>query len=274
MSDLQNLFLEYPVVIRAGCFLLLIMLFLLLEIYWPGRVASKQQNSRRLNNAALLGVDFIAVRLFVPFAAYELALITAERDLGLFNLLQLPFFLNVLLTIVIFDLLIYVQHVLFHRLDILWRVHRVHHTDLEVDVTTGIRFHPIEIVFSLFYKILAVYLLGPAAFAVVLYEIVLNSASLFTHSNIRLNKKFDAILRKVFVTPDMHRIHHSAIKYETNSNYGNLFSFWDKLFGTYRKQATTSYEKMIIGLDEFRDPLSGNVLQLLKNPFMKSGSPG
>jgi len=143
----------------------------------------------------------------------------------------------------------------------------VHHTDLEFDVTTAIRFHPLEIVLSMFYKLIAVYLIGPLAFAIILYEIILNAAALFGHSNIMLNTKFDSVLRTLFVTPDMHRIHHSVVRKETDSNYGNVFSIWDRVFKTYRALPEAGYDDMVIGLDKFRQPSSGQVLQLLKNPF-------
>lgn len=270
MHNFQTFLLEHDAAIRLGCFMVLIILFMLLERMRPRRISEKSASNRRINNFALLGIDIIAVRLLVPLATYEVAVMTAEREAGLFNILQLPFIANVLLTIIIFDLLIYFQHVAFHKFNILWRSHRVHHTDIEIDVSTGIRFHPIEITLSLFYKLAAVYLLGPVAFAIVLYEIILNSASLFTHSNILINSKLDKILRTVFVTPDLHRIHHSVIKYETDSNYGNLFSVWDKLFRTYRKQPEAGYEKMELGLNEFRGELSNKLLQLLKIPFLVS----
>jgi sterol desaturase/sphingolipid hydroxylase (fatty acid hydroxylase superfamily) len=176
----------------------------------------------------------------------------------------------VILTIIIFDFLIYIQHVVFHKINFLWRVHRVHHTDLEFDVTTGIRFHPVEIVLSMFYKLIAVYLIGPLAFSIILYEISLNAAALFSHSNILLNTKLDRALRTIFVTPDMHRIHHSVIRKEIDSNYGNLFSFWDKVFKTYTALPEAGYENMMIGLEQFRELSSGQILQLLKNPFTNS----
>ena len=267
MENIQIFVLEHESYFRFGSFLVLLVLFLLLESFWPRR-NSDQQFDRRINNLMLQVINLVVLRLFVPLATIQVAIITTEQQTGLFNVLSTPFWLNVLLTIIVFDLLIYIQHVVFHKFNFLWLIHRVHHTDLDFDVTTGIRFHPIEIIISMVYKLFAVYLLGPNALAIVIYEILLNGAALFTHSNILINKKIDSVIRLIFVTPDMHRVHHSVIKRETNSNYGNLFSFWDKLFQTYNKEPEAGYENMVIGLDEFRDKLSSQILFMLKTPFL------
>jgi sterol desaturase/sphingolipid hydroxylase (fatty acid hydroxylase superfamily) len=269
MNQIQIFFLEHQAELRMYSFIFLILFFMTLELIIPRRVDGKHK-FRRLNNITLLFVNFIAARLLVPLATFEVALYVADKNIGLLNILSLPVFLSVILTIVIFDLLIYIQHVIFHKFNFLWRIHRVHHTDLEFDVTTGIRFHPIEIVLSMFYKLAAVYLIGPMAFAIILYEILLNAAALFGHSNILLSNRLDKILRKIFVTPDMHRIHHSVLRKETDSNYGNIFSIWDKLFKTYRRLPEAGYDDMVIGLDKFREPSSGQIFQLLKNPFIAS----
>ena len=270
MSGFQHYFLEHEATFRLSGFIILILVFMLFELVWPRHISDKKYKYRRINNILLLVINSLATRLFVPLATYQVATIAAERNYGLFNLVSLPLLLNIVITIIVFDFLIYLQHIVFHKLNILWKIHRVHHTDLDFDVTTGIRFHPFEIVLSMFYKLAAVYLLGPAAFAIILYEILLNAAALFTHSNILLNSRLDTLLRKVFVTPDMHRIHHSVLKFETDSNYGNIFSFWDKLFSTYRPIPEAGYDGMVIGLNEFRDVADGQLIQLLKTPFMKS----
>jgi len=267
MEFLQIFFLEHQAELRMSSLVGLILIFSVLEIIWPRRIVDVNTKYRRLNNILLLTINFIAVRLLVPLATFEVALYVADKDIGLFNILSLPMLLNVVLTIIVFDLLIYIQHVVFHKYDVLWRIHRVHHTDLEFDVTTGIRFHPIEIILSMLYKLIAVYLIGPISFAIILYEIMLNAAALFGHSNIFLNKKLDCALRTIFVTPDMHRIHHSTLRKETDSNYGNIFSIWDKVFKSYRALPEAGYDGMVIGLDKFRDTSSGQLLQLLKNPF-------
>lgn len=267
MSQLQVFFIEHQAELRLYSFIGLILLFAGLEMIWPRRKANEYSKIRRLNNILLLLLNSVAVRLLVPLATFEVALIVADKEFGLLNTISLPILLSVILTIIIFDFLIYIQHIIFHKLNFLWRVHRVHHTDIEFDVTTGVRFHPVEIVLSMFYKLAAVYLIGPIAFAIILYEIILNAAALFSHSNILLNPKLDSLLRTLFVTPDMHRIHHSVLRKETDSNYGNIFSIWDKVFKTYRALPEAGYDDMVIGLDKFREPSSGKLLQLLKNPF-------
>ncbi len=268
MNQLQIFFLEHEATLRLSSFIVLMLIFLGLELIWPRRASDVKYRFRRLNNFMLLAVNVIAVRLFVPIATFEVAVSVAEKEVGLLNLMTLPLLLDVILTLIIFDFLIYIQHVIFHKVKFLWRIHRVHHTDLEFDVTTAIRFHPVEIVLSMFYKLAAVYLIGPVAFAIILYEIILNGAAIFTHSNILLDAKLDRLLRMVIITPDMHRIHHSTVRIETDSNYGNIFSIWDKLFKTYRALPEAGYDEMVIGLDEFRDPSSGKLQQLLKNPFI------
>ena len=267
--QLQQYFIEHESILRMSSFVVLILLLMLTEHFLPRRKYDKHIKYRRINNLLLMLVNLLAVRLLIPLTIYQIAIYTQENNTGLFNLLSLPLILNILLTIVIFDLLIYIQHVVFHKIRFLWDIHRVHHTDLEFDVTTSIRFHPIEIVLSTLYKSVAVYLIAPVAFAIILYEILLNAAALFTHSNIYLNKKIDALLRTIIVTPDMHRIHHSVNKFETDSNYGNIFSFWDKIFSTYRPAPKAGYDAMIIGLNEFRDEKFGQLPQLLKIPFIE-----
>jgi sterol desaturase/sphingolipid hydroxylase (fatty acid hydroxylase superfamily) len=271
MTQFQIFFIENEAILRLFSFIILLFIFMGLELIKPRRVSAKDNWSRRANNILLLVVNIITVRLLVPLALFEVAVYAAENDIGLFNLLPIPLILNVVLTLIIFDLLIYIQHVVTHKISFLWRIHRVHHTDLEVDVTTAIRFHPIEIVLSLLYKMIAVVLIGPVAFAIILYEIMLNGAALFTHSNILVNGKIDGLLRMVIVTPDMHRIHHSVVRKETDSNFGNILSLWDKLFKTYRAAPEAGYDKMQLGIDEFRDPHSGKIVQLLKIPFMTAG---
>lgn len=263
MYDPESYFTQHEALIRLGCFSLLLLSLLAFEAKWPRRPPPGGALSRRLSNLGLLCINTLAVRLLVPFAAFEVALYAERHGLGLFNLLAWPFVLNVILTVVIFDLLIYAQHVAFHRLPWLWLIHRTHHSDTHFDVTTGVRFHPLEIALSLFYKLLAVLLLGPAAFAVILYEVLLNSAALFTHSNIRVHKEADGLLRMLLVTPDMHRVHHSTVRAETDSNYGNLFSVWDKLFRTYKPAPAAGYERMRFGLADCRDQNANRLSRLL-----------
>ncbi len=266
----QQYFIAHESAFRLFSFIVILMLLLIVEIFWPRRKPDENNNSRRLNNVLLLLVNYWAARLLVPLATYQVAIYVSENNMGLFNLISVPLLFNVFITVVIFALLIYIQHVVFHKVKLLWNIHRVHHSDLAFDVTTGIRFHPFEIVLSMFYKLLATLLLGPAAFAIILYEILLNAMALFTHSNIYLNSKVDKYLRKIIVTPDMHRIHHSVEQSETDSNYGNIFSFWDKLFKTYHAVPRAGYNDLVIGLQEFRDKSNSQLVQLLKTPFINN----
>ncbi len=268
MTQFQLFFIENDAMLRLSSFVTLLFIFMGLQLLRPKRLPEQGSWVRQVNNILLLLVNIIVVRLLVPLAIFDVATYASENNIGLLNFLDIPLLLNVILTLIVFDLLIYVQHVITHKVNFLWRIHRVHHIDREVDVTTGIRFHPFEIVLSVFYKMLAVVIVGPVAFAVILYEILLNAAALFTHSNILLNPKLDKFLRTIIVTPDMHRIHHSVLKDETDSNYGNILSVWDKLFKTYRLLPKAGYDDMVIGLDEFRAPASGQLLQLLKTPFI------
>jgi sterol desaturase/sphingolipid hydroxylase (fatty acid hydroxylase superfamily) len=268
MTQFQLFFIENEAMLRLSSFITLLFILMVLQLARPRRLPVQGNWYRQVNNILLLVVNIIVVRLLVPLALFDVAVYASEKNIGLFNFVEMPLLINIVLTLIIFDLLIYIQHVITHKVNFLWRIHRVHHIDREVDVTTGIRFHPFEIVLSVFYKMLAVVIIGPVAFAIILYEILLNAAALFTHSNILLNPKLDNFLRTIIVTPDMHRIHHSVLNDETNSNYGNIFSIWDKLFKTYRLFPKAGYDDMVIGLNEFREPASGQLLQLLKTPFI------
>jgi sterol desaturase/sphingolipid hydroxylase (fatty acid hydroxylase superfamily) len=183
------------------------------------------------------------------------------------NHFQVPYGVAVVAGVVLFDLFIYIQHVLFHHVPSLWRLHGVHHTDLDFDVTTAIRFHPVEIALSMGIKLGLVYLFGPPALSVILFEIILNSTAMFSHSNLRLPLWLDGVLRLVIVTPDMHRVHHSVIIREFNSNFGFNLSLWDRLLGTYRPHPEKGHEGMVIGLANFRDPSRLSLLRLMILPF-------
>lgn len=207
---------------------------------------------RQVNNLALVVLDTLALRLVFPVLAVGFAHQVHIQGWGLFNRIECPAWLAVLLSILVLDLAIYAQHVLLHSVPLLWRLHRVHHADPDVDATTGLRFHPIEILLSMSIKLGVVALLGPPAVAVLLFEILLNAGSLFTHANIKLPGYIERILRLVIVTPDMHRIHHSENPRETNSNYGFNLSWWDRLFRTYVATPAKGHEGMDIGIGQFR----------------------
>lgn len=240
--------------LRLTVFLAVLVAMALWEVAAPRRRLDIPRVIRWTNNLAPVVVDTVILRLTFPILAVGLALMAEERGLGLFNALDIPLWLAVLLSILLLDLAIYLQHVLFHAVPGLWRLHRMHHADLEFDVTTGLRFHPVEIVLSMVIKLAVVAALGAPAVAVLLFEVLLNATALFNHANIRLPTGVDRVLRWVMVTPDMHRVHHSVIPAETNSNFGFNLPWWDRLLGTYRAQPKAGHEGMTIGIEQFRTP--------------------
>ena len=223
-------------------------------IRWPG-------------NLAIVILDTLAVRLLFPLAAVGAAIYASEHEWGLLNLVSMPGWVAVVLTILALDLAIYFQHRIFHAVPWLWRLHRMHHADLEFDVTTGLRFHPLEILLSMAIKMAVVMLIGAPALAVVVFEVLLNATSLFNHGNVRLPQRVDRWLRLLLVTPDMHRVHHSVIQRETDSNFGFSVSWWDRLFGTYRAQPEKGHLGMTIGIEDFRTEHDLRLDQMLIQPF-------
>ncbi|WP_417617063.1 sterol desaturase family protein [Oceanisphaera sp.] len=259
--------LEHEPWIRLGCFAGVLLTMMLWEWRSPRRPQHLGRLRRWPHNLLLVVINTLLLRLFFPLAAVGAALLASEHGWGLFNLLAIPFWLKLVLCLLILDLLIYWQHRLFHALPGLWRLHRVHHADLEFDVTTGLRFHPLEILLSMLLKLAAVILLGAPALAVLLFEVLLNATAMFNHGNIKLPKRLDAVLRRVLVTPDMHRVHHSVIPTETDSNFGFNLPWWDRLFGTYQAQPKAGQLGMTIGLTQFRDPAELRLHRLLLQPF-------
>ncbi|OYW62526.1 MAG: sterol desaturase [Rhodobacterales bacterium 32-66-7] len=238
--------------LRLAVFLGVLIVMAGWELVAPRRRQDIPRVLRWTNNFALVVLDTVILRLTFPILAVGLALMAEARGWGLFNALDLPLWLAVLLSILLLDLAIYLQHVLFHAVPGLWRLHRMHHADLEFDVTTGLRFHPVEIVLSMVIKLAVVAAIGAPAVAVLLFEVLLNATALFNHANIRLPTGVDRVLRWVMVTPDMHRVHHSVIPAETNSNFGFNLPWWDWLLGTYRAQPKAGHEGMTIGIEQFR----------------------
>lgn len=263
---------EHEPVIRLVLFFGILMLMVAWELFAPRRNLTTSKSLRWSANLVLVAVNSILVRVIFPVAAVGIALIADEQHWGLLNNTSLPMWLELLIAVVLLDLVIYLQHVMFHAIPLLWRLHMVHHTDLDFDVTTGVRFHPLEIILSMIIKIAAVTAIGPAAIAVIIFEIVLNASSMFNHGNIKLPGYIDRVLRLMIVTPDMHRVHHSVIRRETNSNYGFNLAWWDRLFGTYRDQPAAGHKDMIIGLEHFRDPGLLTLPRLLALPV--TGRPG
>lgn len=256
-------------VVRLGFFFGVFAFMALWEVLWPRRRRGIGRRSRWPNNIAVVVIDTILLRLLFPTAAVGVALAAESRGLGLFTLLQWPQWIAIVLGVVLLDLAIYLQHVMFHAVPAFWRLHRMHHADLDIDVTTGVRFHPIEIILSMLIKFGVILMLGPPAVSVLIFEVLLNATSMFNHSNAKVPLSVDRVLRLFVVTPDMHRVHHSVEDYETNSNFGFNLPWWDRLFGTYRAQPRAGHDGMTIGLDSFRDEKTCvSIKGMLMIPFL------
>lgn len=253
--------------LRLAVFLGVLGIMGVWEYLAPKRAPSFSKLRRWSTNLGLSIANGFMLRVFVPVLAVGAAAWAENQSIGLLNILGLPYLLSCVLAFVFLDLLIYAQHVLFHHIPVFWRLHQVHHADPDIDTSTGIRFHPIEILLSMGIKIGAVILLGAPAAAVIVFEIVLNATSLFNHGNVRLAGWADRLIRQVFVTPDMHRVHHSVIQRETDSNFGFNFSIWDRLFDTYRAAPEKGHQDMEIGLKEFRDEGPTRITWSLGLPF-------
>ncbi len=253
--------------IRLSVFLGVLAAMILWEVVAPRRDRHCSRWVRWPANLGVVVLNIALLRAVIPMAAVGFALYVQGSGWGLLNQFNVPYGLAVVLSIIVLDLIIYLQHVLFHAVPVLWRLHRMHHADLDFDVTTGARFHPIEIFLSMGIKMFVIVALGPPALAVLLFEVLLNASAMFNHGNIRLPVKFDRILRWVLVTPDMHRIHHSVIPSETNSNFGFELPWWDRLFGTYQDQPAEGHSRMMIGLETFRCARDLRLDQMLLQPF-------
>jgi len=264
---MRALLLEHEPLVRSAVFLGVLAAMAVAEALWPRRRRELPRLVRWSGNLGLVVVDALALRLVFPVLAAGVALAAEAHGFGLLQVLQPPRWLAVLACIVVLDFAVWVQHVLFHAVPALWRLHRVHHADTEVDATTGVRFHPLEILLSMGLKMAVVAALGAPAEGVVLFEILLNASALFNHANLRLPPAVDALLRAVLVTPDMHRVHHSIRPEETHSNFGFCLSLWDRLLGTYRAQPAAGHERMVLGLPVFRDPAEQRLDRLLLQPF-------
>ena len=224
------------------------------ELLAPRRLLLVPKLLRWSNNLALVVLNSVVLRLLFPTAAIGVAVFVNNNAWGVSHTVDFPFALEVLLAVVIMDAIIYFQHVMMHAIPAFWRLHRVHHADPDFDVTTGSRFHPIEIVISMLIKFAVIIVLGAPVIAVIIFEVLLNASAMFNHSNVRLNKTVDRFLRLILVTPDMHRVHHSVEADEANSNFGFSLPWWDRLFGTYRAQPREGHEAMHIGIHQYNEP--------------------
>lgn len=258
--------------IRLTAFLGVLAAMALWEIAAPRRRRDFPRVIRWTNNLALVIVDTVILRLTFPILAVGLALMGEDRGWGLFNNLDIPVWAAALVSMLLLDLAIYLQHVMFHAVPALWRLHRMHHADLDFDATTGLRFHPVEIAISMAIKLAVVAALGPPAFAVLLFEVILNATALFNHANINLPVSIDRWLRWAVVTPDMHRVHHSVDPRETNSNYGFNLPWWDRLLGTYVAQPANGHTEMQIGIEQFRTKRDLWIDRMLVQPIRGSAS--
>jgi sterol desaturase/sphingolipid hydroxylase (fatty acid hydroxylase superfamily) len=237
------------------------------ELLAPRRRQTLGRGRRWPSNIGIVVLDTLLVRVLFPTAAVGVALLAEAHGWGLFHVLNSPAWLGIVGSVILLDLAIYLQHVLFHAVPVLWRLHRMHHADLEFDVTTGVRFHPIEILLSMGIKLGVVAALGAPAVAVLIFEVLLNATSMFNHGNVRMPQRIDRVLRWIVVTPDMHRVHHSIVPRETNSNFGFNLPWWDRLCGTYRAQPAAGHEGITIGVPQFRDPRELRLDRMLLQPF-------
>ena len=265
---MKEFFFEYESYIRLGSFLGIFALLTIWEISSPKRELLQLRRFRWFSNIGLIVISSVLVRFILPTAAVGIALHVEQEQLGFLNLYDLPFIVQFLFAFILMDLAMYFQHVMFHALPMFWRFHRVHHSDLDCDITTGLRFHPFEMVISIIFKFLVIASIGAPVLAVVFFEIILNAASMFTHSNIKIPASIERMVRWFIVTPDMHRIHHSINENETNSNFGFFISSWDRLLGTYIREPALGQVNMQIGLQRFREPKWQNLRWLIYLPFV------
>lgn len=260
---------EYEVVIRLSFFFGVFLIMAVWELIAPRRQLIIPKLLRWGNNLALVFLNSFILRLLFPAAAVGMAAFAHQQGWGVFNYFDVPLIVAVILSVVIMDAIIYLQHVMVHAVPVLWRLHRVHHADPDFDVTTGSRFHPLEIILSMLIKFAVIIVLGPPVVAVIVFEVLLNATAMFNHSNVRLNLTVDKYLRLLVVTPDMHRVHHSVEADETNSNFGFNLPWWDRLFGTYRAQPRAGHKGMTIGIHQYNRPEQVSWLhKMLLLPFI------
>ncbi|NOG73631.1 sterol desaturase family protein [Roseicella sp. DB1501] len=257
--------------VRLGAFAGVFVLMALWEVLAPRRPQAIGRRWRWPNNLGVVVADTLLVRVLFPAGAVGVAMLAQAQGWGLLNVLRAPGWVAVPVSVLLLDLAIYAKHVAFHHVPVLWRLHRMHHADLEFDVTTGVRFHPVEIVLSMLIKSAVVVALGAPPLAVLVFEVLLNATSMFNHGNVRLPGWMDRILRWLVVTPEMHRVHHSILRRETDSNFGFNLPWWDRLFGTYRAQPEAGQESMTIGIPAFRDPRELRLDRMLLQPLRNDG---
>ncbi|MCP4184667.1 MAG: sterol desaturase family protein [Hyphomicrobiales bacterium] len=255
--------------IRPVIFVGLLFGFGIIEFLLPRRTLKPIKTKRWITNLLIIFIDSMLVKLLFKSAAIGVAVWAEVNGYGLFNVIEAPYWLAFGLSFAVLDFSIWLTHVVSHKIPILWKIHRMHHSDVDIDASTGIRFHPFEIVLSMCWKFLVVLALGAPVLSVLIFEVVLNGGALFNHSNIKIPLKIDRILRWIIVTPDMHRVHHSVISREYNSNYGFNLSIWDKIFSTYVDQPEKGHREMTIGLPDWQDEKPARLDWTLMVPFKK-----
>ncbi|MBL4870094.1 MAG: sterol desaturase family protein [Robiginitomaculum sp.] len=255
--------------IRLFVFGGVLALMLLLETLFPRKERTQNRAKHIANNLGIVVFYTLVMRVVFPIAAMGTAVFAASKGWGILNLLDFPIWAHIVISAILLDMAVYWQHVASHKFPMIWSFHKMHHADRDIDATTGIRFHPVEIILSMLYKMVIVLILGPHVIGVFLFEVLLNGSAMFNHANIRLPLWLDKTVRILFVTPDMHRVHHSVIVCETNSNYGFNLSIWDKIFGSYIDQPKEGHDGMTIGLPEYQTDEPSNILWCLKLPFTK-----
>jgi len=257
--------------LRLSVFIGVFIIMALLELLMPRRKLNYSKSHRWFTNISVIAIGSLVVRLMgmlaVPLLAVATALWTEANSWGLLHFVNFPTWVEILIAVVLLDMAIYGQHVASHKITMLWHFHRMHHADVDIDLTTGARFHPIEIALSMLYKIVIVLILGPSPEAVVIFEVLLNGSAMFNHANFKLPLALDRVIRMIFVTPDMHRIHHSVIHRETDSNYGFALSIWDRIYGTYNEKPKMGHDDMTIGLPDYQSAKPTNIVWCLKLPF-------
>ncbi len=261
---------ENQAIIRMSAFLLIFLFMAMWESFSPKKALCQPKWYRWLNNMGLVVLNSLLLPLTLPILAIGAAQVAESQQLGLFNQWNMPSAVSLIMSVIILDMCIYWQHRIFHKVPVLWRLHRVHHADQDIDVTTGSRFHFIEIWLSMLLKIAIIFVLGIPVIAVFIFEILLNGCAMFNHSNVNISNGIDAKLRKWIVTPDMHRVHHSIHREETDSNYGFCLSVWDRLFGSYVAQPKEGHQNMQIGISLFRQPKEQSLWRMLTQPFRKN----
>jgi sterol desaturase/sphingolipid hydroxylase (fatty acid hydroxylase superfamily) len=265
---MKQFILGHEPVIRFSFFLGILIVMAIWELLAPRRPLTTLKPTRWYSNLGFAFIDTLALRLLLPVQAVGVALYIGKHGWGILNNVTLPGWAGIGLGILGLDLVIYLQHAMFHAIPAFWRLHMVHHTDMDFDVTTGVRFHPFEILLSMGIKMAVIVLLGISALAVLIFEVLLNATAMFNHGNVRLPFGIDRVLRLLVVTPEMHRVHHSIVRRETNSNFGFNLPWWDRLMGTYRAQPAAGHEGMTIGLENFREAGDLTLPRLLILPFL------